>query len=174
MPEQDRLFSEHRAQEICLGLPEFLSAGSVALYAPVHNEVETSLLLIESLAAGKVVLFPAVTHEGVEFRRITALDDFAPGRFGIWEPKNVCAVYDPTKIDFFIIPGVAFDLSCRRVGYGKGYYDRALHKLEKSGRLAGFCYDFQLVDEIPAAPHDVEMDMVITDRRVVRSSGQFT
>jgi 5-formyltetrahydrofolate cyclo-ligase len=163
-----------RAQQFILMLPEYVSAGTVALYSPVHGEVDTALLASDALQTGKSVLFPAVTQEGLEFRRITDPDDFAPGRFGIREPKSGCTVYDPLLIDFFIIPGVAFDLSCRRVGYGKGYYDRVLHQLEKSGRLAGFCYDFQLVDEIPAAPHDVEMDMVITDRRVVRSSGQFT
>lgn len=174
MPEPDRLLSGYRAQEFCLGLPEFNSAGTVALYAPVHNEVETSRIFSESLEAGKVVLFPSVGSNGIEFRHVRVASDLVPGRYGIFEPLKVCKVYDPALVDLFIIPGVAFDLSCRRIGYGKGYYDKALHLYGGVGRLAGLCYEFQLVETIPYAPHDVTMDMVITDRRVVRCSGQFT
>jgi 5-formyltetrahydrofolate cyclo-ligase len=162
------------AQEHCLGLPEFISAGIVALYAPVHNEIETSLLFDKALEAGKTVLFPAIGLNGLEFRRVTSAAELLPGKYGIQEPSPGCELYHPVAVDFFLVPGVAFDLSCRRVGYGKGYYDKALHEFEGSGRLAGFCYDFQVMDEIPAAPHDVQMDMVITDRRMIRSSGQFT
>lgn len=162
------------AQKHCLMLPEFVYAGIVALYAPVHYEVDTSLLFSSAREAGKTVLYPVVGAEGLEFRRINGLEELIPGKYGIQEPSAGCELYHPEDVDLFVVPGVAFDLLCRRVGYGKGYYDRALHQLEKSGRLAGFCYDFQVVDTIPAAPHDVQMDMVITDRRVVRSSGQFT
>jgi 5-formyltetrahydrofolate cyclo-ligase len=162
------------AQKRCLGLPELVSSGIVAFYAPVHNEIETSLLFSEAIEAGKTVLFPAVAINGLEFRRVTCTAELLPGKYGILEPLPGTELYHPEDVDFFLVPGVAFDLSCRRVGYGKGYYDKTLHEFEGTGRLAGFCYDFQIVDEIPAAPHDVQMDMVITDRRVIRSSGQFT
>lgn len=162
------------AQKACLDLTEFAAATVLALYAPAHNEIGTSVLVAEALGASKVVLFPAVVPGGLEFRRITDVSLLVPGRFGIPEPPSECERYNPADVDLFIIPGVAFDQACRRVGYGKGYYDRTLHQLEGRGRLAGLCYDFQLVEEIPAAPHDVQMDMVITDRRVVRRSGQFT
>jgi 5-formyltetrahydrofolate cyclo-ligase len=74
----------------------------------------------------------------------------------------------PQNADLIVVPGIAFDVMGRRIGYGKGYYDRALHDLEGEGKLVGFCYDFQLVDEIIGEPHDVTMDMIITDKRVVR------
>ena len=162
------------AQRHCLELPELVSAGVVALYAPVHNEVETSLLFAELLEAGKTVLFPAVASGCLEFRRVTDVSQLTPGKYGIEEPSADCELYHPRDVDFFLVPGVAFDLLCHRVGYGKGYYDKALHAFEGRGRLAGLCYDFQVVAEVPAAPHDVQMDMVITDRRVIRNSGQFT
>ncbi|GAM10079.1 putative protein [Geobacter sp. OR-1] len=174
LPEPERLVLGLAAQKLCLGLSEFVAAGVVALYAPVHNEVATSLLVSEAIRSGKQVLFPVVGESGLEFRRVSDTAELIPGKFGIPEPSGECELYQPLDIDFFLVPGVAFDLSCRRVGYGKGYYDKALHALEGKGRMAGICYDFQLVEAIPAAPHDVQMDMVITDRRVVHCAGQFT
>jgi 5-formyltetrahydrofolate cyclo-ligase len=55
----------------------------------------------------------------------------------------------------------------RRIGYGKGYYDRTLHHLEGTGRLIGFSFEFQLVDEIVGEPHDVALDLIITERRML-------
>ena len=102
----------------------------------------------------------------MEFRRVSGLDELVPGRYGIPEP--VGEVWDPVRADVIVVPGVAFDLSGHRIGYGKGYYDKALHRLEGLGRLVGFCYDFQLVEEIVGEPHDVTMDFIVTELRVVR------
>jgi len=170
----ERALMDLHAQKMCLECQEFVSARVVALYSPVHHEVETAQLFSEAIADGKVVLFPAVTSGVLDFRRVKEKAELVPGKYGILEPSPCCESFRPDFIDFLIIPGVAFDLCCRRIGYGKGYYDKALHGLEGKGRLAGFCYDFQIVGEIPAAPHDIEMDLVITDRRVISVSGQFT
>ncbi|HJV36553.1 5-formyltetrahydrofolate cyclo-ligase [Geomonas sp.] len=153
-------------QKRCLALPEFKRAKTVALYAAVQREVDTALLAETALDAGKTVLFPAVIDDDLEFRRVRSLADFAPGRFKIPEPiGESCRI---TEADVIVVPGVAFDCCGRRIGYGKGYYDRSLHLLEGSGRLVGFCYDFQLVEEIVGEPHDVTMDLIVTELRVVR------
>jgi 5-formyltetrahydrofolate cyclo-ligase len=89
------------------------------------------------------------------------------GAFSVPEPDGACSVHSPEEADLIVVPGVAFDLRGRRIGYGKGYYDRALHQLEGRGRLVGFCYDFQVVDEIAAECHDVMMDLIVTERRVI-------
>lgn len=170
--EMLKLCSE--AQKRLLSHEKYVSASRIALYAPIHNEVDTSLVFSEALASGKTVLFPAVVSDGIEFRTVYSSEQFVQGKFGIPEPLVGCLVYAPEDIDLFIVPGVAFDLGCRRVGYGRGYYDRALHRLEGSGRLAGFCYDFQILDQIPVSSHDVQMDLVITDRRAISTPGQFT
>ena len=102
----------------------------------------------------------------MQFRRVLGLGDLTPGRYGIPDPSGVG--WEPQLADLIVVPGVAFDLSGRRIGYGKGYYDRSLHRLEGSGRLVGFCYDFQLLQEIVGEPHDVTMDIIVTESRVVR------
>lgn len=153
-------------QQQFLELAEFRHSTTLALYAPIHNEVETAAVARAALAAGKTLLYPAVEGDDLRFIRVADLDELFPGRFGISEPKGDGC--DPASADLIVVPGVAFDLSGRRIGYGKGYYDRALHRLEGSGKLVAFCFDFQLVQEIVGEPHDVTMDLIVTDRRVVR------
>jgi 5-formyltetrahydrofolate cyclo-ligase len=156
------------AQQALIATREFAEARVIGLYAPVHNEVETAEVMRAALASAKVVLFPAVCPGGLEFRRINDPGMLRRGAFSIPEPDAACPVHSPGEADIILIPGVAFDVSGRRIGYGKGYYDRALHQLEGKGRLVGFCYDFQIVGEIPGEPHDVRMDMIVTERRVIR------
>jgi 5-formyltetrahydrofolate cyclo-ligase len=149
-----------------LALPEYGQARVLALYASIHHEVETSAVAAQALAAGKTLLYPAVEGSDIQFRQVRTLDELLPGRFGIPEPDG--AAWEPKAADLIVVPGVAFDCSGRRIGYGKGYYDKSLHRLEGSGRLVGFCYDFQLYDEIVGEPHDVTMDIIVTELRVVR------
>lgn len=147
---------------------EFLLAGTLALYAPIYNEVDTTVLQRQSLLAGKKVVYPAVDGDSLTFRPVRAATDLVKGAFGIDEPGGSDSPCPPSGIDIFIIPGVAFDLTGRRVGYGKGFYDRTLHELEGQGRFIGFCYDFQLIEEITGEPHDVPMDLIFTETRIIR------
>ena len=149
-----------------LNLPEFQRAKVLALYAPIHHEVETSAVASAALTAGKMLLYPAVQGDDLKFCRGGSLGELAPGRYGVPEPAGEPC--NPEDADLIVVPGVAFDLFGRRIGYGKGFYDRSLHRLEGSGRLVAFCYDFQLFQEIVGEPHDVAMDLIVTELRVVR------
>jgi 5-formyltetrahydrofolate cyclo-ligase len=154
-------------QERFLASGEFGSSAILALYVPIHNEVETGRVFSAALDAAKIVLYPVVNGESLEFRRVKSHKELQTGAFGIPEPLASCAVISPRLADFIVIPGVGFDLQGKRIGYGKGFYDKALHSLEGEGKLVGFCYDFQLVDEIVHEPHDVKLDLIITEKRVV-------
>ena len=153
-------------QQRFLELPEFQRSKVLALYAPIHHEVETAAVAQAALSAGKTLLYPAVDGHDLRFSRVGELGELSPGKFGIPEPQG--EPFDPDRADLIVIPGVAFDVAGRRIGYGKGYYDRALHRLEGSGKLVAFCYDFQLAKEIVGEPHDVTMDLIVTELRVVR------
>lgn len=157
-----------KVQKTFVASAEFAGAGILALYAPIHNEVDTALVFAEALANLKTVLYPVVSGEGLLFRRVLNPDGLRKGAFGIPEPDAKCMMYDPGSADLIVIPGVVFDLNGKRIGYGKGYYDKTLHSLEGRGKLVGFCYDFQLVDEVTDEPHDVKMDLLITEKRVIR------
>ncbi|RII24989.1 MAG: 5-formyltetrahydrofolate cyclo-ligase [Geobacter sp.] len=157
-----------RAQRALLATAEFGRATVLALYAPLHNETDTSLILATALATGKKVLYPVVTGSTLEFRQVSSATDLHAGAFGIREPGAGCPELAIGEADIIVVPGVAYDVAGHRIGYGKGYYDKALHQLEGRGRLVGFCFDFQLVEGLKEEPHDVRMDLIITDRRVIR------
>jgi 5-formyltetrahydrofolate cyclo-ligase len=154
-------------QDAFMALHEYASADVIALYQPVHGEVPTDRVMAHAFANGKKVCLPAVEKEGLAFRLVSGHPDLVPGRFGIPEPHPDCLPVNPADIDLIVVPGVGFDLAGQRIGYGKGYYDRALHRLESSGRLIAFCFEFQLLDAIKADHHDVVMDRIITEQRVV-------
>jgi len=154
-------------QHVFLGSDHYERAGVIALYAAVNREVDTAEVLVMALAAGKRVLFPVVEGGSLRFREVTGMHDFVAGAFGIAEPGRECPEYLPEHADCIVVPGVAFDMNGRRIGYGKGYYDRTLHHLEGTGRLIGFSFEFQLVDEIVGEPHDVALDLIITERRML-------
>ena len=168
LPATEGMSASRVVQQKLIETGEFAEARVVALYSPIHNEVETAQVLQAAVASAKVVLFPAVCSGGLEFRRISDPAVMRRGPFGIPEPDEACPVHSPDDADLIVVPGVAFDLCGRRIGYGKGYYDNALHRLEGKGRLIGFCYDFQVAEKIEGEPHDVRMDLIITERRVIR------
>jgi len=154
-------------QQRLISTEEYSIANVLVLYSPIHNEVETQQVFENSLTSGKKVLLPAVYEGKLLFRELKGIADLYKGKFGILEPSAANAVFDPGLADLIVLPGIAFDLKGHRVGYGKGYYDKTLHHLEGQGKLAGICYDFQLVDEIAGEPHDVRVDMIITERRII-------
>ncbi|HEY6838749.1 MAG TPA: 5-formyltetrahydrofolate cyclo-ligase, partial [Geobacteraceae bacterium] len=163
----ERKAAAHVIQQTFVGSREFAAARIIALYAAIHNEVETGEVFEAALAQGKTVLFPLVCGDNLDFRRVSAHEELRRGAYGIPEPEEGTLSCRPEEADLLVVPAVAFSVHGQRIGYGKGYYDRALHALEGSGKLVGFCYDFQLVDEIVGEPHDVRMDMIITEQRVV-------
>lgn len=145
----------------------FQRARSVVVYSPIHYEVDTELIVSSALASGKKVAFPLVVGHELIFREVPDVSNLVKGSFGILEPCSTGQPFDVEDADILVVPGVAFDLNGHRIGYGKGYYDKTIHRLEGHGKLVGLCYDFQLVDEILGESHDVKMDLIITDKRVV-------
>lgn len=156
-------------QNTFLLLDVYTQAASMVLYLPVNGEVPTYEIMNHALVAGKKIYLPVIEGERIVLRHCSQPDKLSPGRFGIPEPPAGSLMANPQQIDVFVVPGVFFDVAGNRGGYGKGYYDRLLHSCCKGSVLIGFCYDFQLVEAIAAEPHDVRMDMVITERRVISS-----
>lgn len=165
------LAASHAAQLNLLALDEFARAGSVALYAPAHNETDTGLILAAAIGAGKRVLYPAVCGHHMVLRRVQRHEDLHKGAFGLLEPAPGGADHQADAADLIVVPGVAFDLTGHRLGYGKGFYDRFLHHPGRTARLVGLCHDFQLTDgALPTDHHDIPMEIVVTDIRVIRIS----
>lgn len=168
---RNRLTPEERARlgemivERVLGLEEVAGARTVLAYASFGAEVPTDAVIERLLSRGVTVLLPAVDGEALRAAPVASLAEVAPGYRGIREPIRRDAV--EAAADVILVPGVAFDSSGRRLGFGGGFYDRYL--AEASGVRVGVCFEAQMVDQVPVGPSDVPVDVVVTDARTLRS-----
>lgn len=157
------------AQQNLITLEEYAQAGCIALYAPARNEADTAEIVASAFNSGKRVLYPAVCGEHLVFRQVEGLASLEQGCFGILEPCPTGIDHHADEADLIVVPGVAFDLSGHRIGYGKGFYDRFLRHPGRKAHLVGLCHDFQLIaGDIPAEGHDIRMEIIVSDRRIVR------
>ena len=140
-------------------LPEFRAARTVAVFAALSDEPATDEVLARWASTRRVVL-PRVEGDAMRFYACRP-DALVFGAFGILEPQGErpCPA---GEIDLVVCPGVAFTADGRRLGRGRGYYDRYLGDPVFRGFRVGVCYAHQLVDDLPVEPHDVRMDRVIT------------
>ena len=130
-------------------------AGTLLLYYPLPDEVDVRPLIKVGYESGKRILLPVVRGEELELHLYEGDDSLLEGAFGIMEPTgSLFAPENYHEIRLALIPGIAFDRVGHRLGRGKGYYDRLLPKLKET-KLTGICFPFQLLDEVPAEPHDI-------------------
>lgn len=142
------------------------AVGCVALYSSIHNEVFTGVVAAKALAAGVVVTFPRVQGDNLVFVEIADLSELSPGAFGVLEPQGERLV--PCQdLDLVVVPGIAFDMTGHRLGYGRGFYDRALDDCRSSCVKVGLAYDFQLTDSLPTAAHDRTLSVLMTEKRTL-------
>jgi 5-formyltetrahydrofolate cyclo-ligase len=152
-----------RLTEAIRRLPQWRAAHSVLLFAPLPDEPDLRPLLAAALAEGKRVALPRLAGDASGYLAAAVTDpahDLLPGAFGIFEPAAHCPVIPLNRLDFLLVPGVAFDRQFRRLGRGKGYYDRLLAGLP--GFTCGVGFDFQLVETLPGEPHDVSLNCIRT------------
>jgi len=144
----------------------FRRANSLVLYSAIHNEVATDAVARQALEDGKLLAYPRIKDDGLEFVTVQGLSDLSPGAFRILEPKghNLMPI---EMADLIVVPGVAFDLVGHRLGYGRGYYDRALSACRPDCIKIGFAYDLQVIAALPAAEHDVTLSVLMTESRML-------
>lgn len=151
--------------EALAALDRYRNAVRVALYFPVRNEVDTSEIFADIVAAGREAYFPVVQGGSLVFRRVRDLSELSPGAYGIPEPPASAEAIDTGSLDLVLLPGIAFDVSGNRIGYGKGYYDRAAARVPREKRIA-LAYGFQVLKSVPRGMHDLGCGMIITESGV--------
>lgn len=148
---------------------------SVALYFPIRGEVDTRFFFTYFRKAGRTCFFPKVFPETadaaarIEFHPVRDWSELRLGRYGIAEPHPLPGAAHAVP-ELIFVPGIVFDENGHRLGYGAGYYDRALAEIKQSPRrprLVGLAYDFQIVPALPSQPHDIAVDAVISEKRVI-------
>jgi 5-formyltetrahydrofolate cyclo-ligase len=157
-----------------IGTREFKNAQTIMIFMSMPSEVETSTLAVKAWQEGKNIAVPRIDWDSkrMEPVQIQSLDvgmqASGPSGTGI-------TIREPTEgtvvplgmIDMIVIPGLAFDRNGFRVGRGRGFYDRFLSQQDFQGVRCALCFHEQLqVEPIPCEPHDVPMDLIVTDREV--------
>lgn len=183
IPPALKLQKDAAIRQSFFSLEEFRKASYIMMYVSFRSEVETKSYLQDIITIGKELIVPLVDSANrlLELYEIRNVSELVPGYKGIPEPgiKDNRRV-ELNDIDLIIIPGAGFDEKGNRIGYGGGYYDRLLSGIRKrnllpddphpSPMLIALAFEEQIVKEIPSEPHDIKMDMIITDRRVIRCS----
>ena len=151
---------------------EYQDNDNILIYVSYNQEVETSGIINKSLERGKKVYVPKViinkedmSDKYMEFVRINSYDDLQDGYMGIKEP--VSDDYEIPQDGLLVMTGLAFDVTLNRIGYGGGFYDRYLVKNGDRYYKTAICFDYQVLDDIPAEEFDIRPDMIITDKRII-------
>jgi len=162
--------------------PAYKQTETVMWYIHCRSEVRTESALLRELATGKRMVIPYCTKDEQGHNKLGLwwLEDFAelvPGMWGILEPPRqrwgeAGKEIAPEQLDLVMVPGVAFDRNGGRLGNGAGYYDRLLKRVRADAILSAVCYESQLVEQIAMEPHDVTMDMVMTEKTIYTGKGR--
>nr|WP_269205477.1 5-formyltetrahydrofolate cyclo-ligase [Clostridium botulinum] len=138
---------------------------AIFIYVSFNGEVDTHRIIKYSLNNGKIVCVPKVISNSKYMNavKINSFDELIKGTYGILEPKDSCELVDKKDIDLVLVPGMAFDKEGRRIGYGGGFYDVFLRKIEDKAPKVALAYRFQILDSIPYEEHDISVDRIISD-----------
>ena len=164
--EVQRLEETRDICESLKGMKTLKEADVLLLYAAKLPEVALDSIFAWAVAQGKKVCFPRVSGDEMDFYYVQDVSELVPGNFGVREPNESCelAAFDKAVC---LVPGVGFDKTGNRMGYGKGYYDRYLSRTTADIYKIAICFDEQLLENIPTREHDVKMDCVVSASEVI-------
>lgn len=155
-----------------LKLPEFQRGENFFFYVNFRSEVETINLINICLGRGKKVAVPCTDpecHRLIPCQVFDLAQELRPGYCGIPEPDPAVGLrIPPEQIEIVILPGAAFDTQGGRLGYGGGYYDRFLARLAPQALRVGLAFEMQLVPVIPLCSHDQKLDLLVTEKRIIK------
>lgn len=141
------------------------------VYNSFSTEVETGDIIKNLIEAGKKVLIPKCNIDELSMNAVVYNHEekLTANIYGI--PETESTVDCRNEIDIIVLPGIAFDKTGARIGFGKGYYDRFINSLSSVPTLVGLCFEEQMCDEkLPFNEHDQKVDYIITDQKIVETS----
>lgn len=156
LAEAERKSAGTALRELLLDLPEVGMAGTIAAYASVGTEPQTAGLVFALWKRGSYVLLPVLRDDyDLDWACYEGPESLASGPHGLLQPteprRGVAAI---ASADFVIVPALAAGQDGHRLGRGGGCYDRALARVGPAVPTIALLYDSELLDEVPAGPHD--------------------
>jgi 5-formyltetrahydrofolate cyclo-ligase len=171
LSEQDARAASGLIAEAVRILPEYKNALTILFYVSAKaNEVDTHALIREALSGGVRVFVPVTDFDRSELiiSELKDMEELERVRFGLLEPASeFVRPVDPQVADVIIVPGVAFDSECRRIGFGGGYYDRLL--VGGNAVSIALAYAGQMVERVPTGEHDIPVDIIVTEERIYQA-----
>ncbi|MHA1229374.1 MAG: 5-formyltetrahydrofolate cyclo-ligase [Candidatus Helarchaeota archaeon] len=151
--------------------PEYLNANKIIIYCSKEKEVQTEKIIKYSLSKGKKIIVP-ITNTQKRILEFSELKDFDKelqiSTFNIPEPKKeYIRPFNINDADLIIVPGLGFDKSGVRIGYGHGYFDKALTLIKNSVPIFGLAFESQVVEKLPTLSHDIKVHRIITEERII-------
>ena len=167
VPTDEAAAAAEAAAAHLLALPLLARARTVAVYAPVHGELSPGPAVDALRARGVAIAFPRVlpAEHTLAFHLVAGDHELTAGTFGIREPSPGAPRVgpgQPTPIDVYLVPGLAFDDAGTRLGWGRGYYDRTLAS-DPHGVRVGYCYQCQVVPSVPRGDDDLPVHHIVTE-----------
>ena len=174
--KRDNIHKEEKAvmdKNIIFSLKEkefYKNSKNIFIYLGFGSEIDTMSYIQDFINDGKHIFIPRIDikTKKMEAVEITSLDGLKENKYGILEPDNNKEEFYKNNLELIILPGVAFDHSGRRIGYGGGYYDRYLEDIDKRIIKVSLIYDFQLLENVPAEEHDIKADYIITETMSIK------
>lgn len=175
MSDEERALKSNRILNTLYTLETYQKANVILTYVEYQSEVMTTPLIQKALSENKRVFVPKVIGKDMDFFQLNDLSELSKGYKGIKEPPSfsepfvISEEHEQTHL-FMLMPGAVFDMAHHRIGYGMGFYDRYLERLNISGisvDTAALCYECQILAEIPYDIHDIRPDMIITEERIL-------
>lgn len=150
----------------------YKSAINIMTYMSFKNEVDMALIIKDSINKEGKIYLPYVKKEGsideIVLYEVSDIRHIKQGAFGNFEPDiKICKKAKKTVLDLILVPGIGFDIKGGRIGFGKGYYDKFLKNLKGKTIMIGISFESQLVDLLPTEKHDIKMDYIITEERIL-------
>ncbi|MEO6574231.1 MAG: 5-formyltetrahydrofolate cyclo-ligase [Polyangiaceae bacterium] len=150
--------------------PHFATARNVALFWPIEARHEVDLRALDASlrARGASVFYPAIDPETsvMTFKKVTDSATLEEAGYGFSEPASDAPAALPGELDTIVVPALAVAADGHRIGYGAGYYDRALPPFVPPAVTFVVAYDYQLISEVPVTEGDLAIAWVVTDRRI--------
>ncbi|MBI5675842.1 MAG: 5-formyltetrahydrofolate cyclo-ligase [Nitrospirae bacterium] len=176
--KENKKIKDSAIRKRLFSLEYFKEAKTILFYASFRSEAETLKAIQNTLKLNKRVALPVVDteHKQLKLYEVHDISELSPGYMGIPEPVAVRALnISLNEIDIEIIPGIGFDPKGNRLGYGSGYYDKLLsHKSKRLSKTKGrittiaLAFEEQIAEKIPSEPHDIRVDLIVTDKRLIR------
>lgn len=169
LPEVRQAAAQAITTRLCQ-MPQYREAGTVLTYMSFGTELDTHAFFDRVLSDGKIAVLPRIDKptKSLALHRVNGHADLVDGVWGIREPRADAPTLAIDAIDMVLMPGLAFDRSGNRLGYGAGFYDRLLSRsAEKPFRIAA-ALDCQIVDAVPVDAHDRPCHCVITETQLLR------